>query len=117
MATLGQAKVRKSSELGQAQERAPSGQVVVSHDFRELGSDNHTFRMPDPPVASDWQAPGLSAAGLLGTPLMPLCARSERPWSVHVGAVFDGDHGDPVQMIVDTVDHAVITTAGTVKPF
>jgi hypothetical protein len=31
--------------------------------------------------------------------------------------VFDGDHGDPVQMIVDTVDHAVITTAGTVKPF
>lgn len=48
---------------------------------------------------------------------LPLCARSERPWSVHVGAVFDGDHGDPVQMIVDTVYHAVITTAGTVKPF
>jgi hypothetical protein len=48
---------------------------------------------------------------------MLLCARSERPWSVHVGAVFDGDHGDLALVIVDTVDHAIITTAGTVKPF
>jgi hypothetical protein len=57
----------RGAELGQAQERAPSGQVVMRHDFRELSSYAHTLRMPDPPVASDSQAPELSATGLLGT--------------------------------------------------
>jgi hypothetical protein len=47
---------------------------------------------------------------------MPLCAPSKRPWSVNVGAVFDRDHGDPALVIVNTVDHAVITTASAVKP-
>ncbi len=47
---------------------------------------------------------------------MPLWARSERPRSVNVGAVFNSYYGDPALVIVDTVDHAVITTASAVKP-
>ena len=49
--------------------------------------------------------------------VLPLWVRSERPRPVHVGAVLDGDYGDPALVIVDTVDHAVITTSSTVKAF
>lgn len=48
---------------------------------------------------------------------MPLWARLVRPGSVDVGSVFDGYHGDLARLIVDPVDHAVITTACAVKPF
>ena len=47
-------------------------------------------------------------------PVLPLCARSVR--SVSVGAVFDGYDGDLALLIIDAVDHAVITTASAVKP-
>ena len=35
------------AEFGQGQERRPSGQVVMSHDSRQLSSDAHTPRMPE----------------------------------------------------------------------
>jgi hypothetical protein len=46
------------AELGQGQEWRPSGQVVVSHDSRQLSSDAHTLRMLDsrrrgPPAAPE----------------------------------------------------------------
>jgi hypothetical protein len=49
-------------------------------------------------------------------PDRPLWALSERPRSVNAGAVLDCYHSDPALVIVDAVDHAVITTVCAVKP-
>ena len=39
------------------------------------------------------------------------------PWSVDVGAVFDGHDVDAAVLVVDTVDHPVVAPAGAVQPF
>jgi hypothetical protein len=49
--------------------------------------------------------------------VMPRRALSVRPWSVDVGAAFDGYDGDALLVVVDAVDHAVITTARALQPF
>src|ERR1022692_4251421 len=41
---------------------------------------------------------------------------SELPWSVDVGAMFDGHDVDTAVLVVDTVDHPVVAAAGTVQP-
>jgi hypothetical protein len=48
---------------------------------------------------------------------MPRTERfSELPRSVDAGAVLDGHDVDPAMLVVDAVDHAVVTPAGTVQP-
>jgi len=41
---------------------------------------------------------------------------SELSRSVDVGAVFDGQDGDQVELVVDAVDHAVVAAPGAVQP-
>ena len=38
------------------------------------------------------------------------------PWSVDVGAVFDGHDVDAAVLVVDAVDHPVVAAAGAVQP-
>ena len=41
---------------------------------------------------------------------------SELSRSVDVGAVFDGQDGDQMALVVDAVDHAVVAAPGAVQP-
>ena len=46
----------------------------------------------------------------------PSAPASELPWSIDVGAVLDGHDVDPSVLVVDAVDHPVVTPAGAVQP-
>ena len=43
-------------------------------------------------------------------------ALSELPWSVDVGAVFDGHDVDTAVLVVYAVDHPVVAAPGAVQP-
>jgi hypothetical protein len=50
------------AEFRQRQERPPSGQVVMSHESRQLSPNAHTLRMPD----TGRRIPAISLRGVLG---------------------------------------------------
>src|ERR1017187_3403448 len=80
--------------------------------YQKLPATANTTIATDPVQTGARRAPGC------GAPLTcQLTGRlSELPWSVDVGAVFDGHDVDAAVLVVDAIDHPVIAAAGAVQP-
>jgi hypothetical protein len=59
--------------------------------------------------------PELPAEGFVVADIRYAALRSVSAGPIHVGAVLDGHDRKGVQLIVDTVDHSVVTAPGTMK--
>ncbi len=62
------------------------------------------------------QEPGLCHPGRVTRYRNAFLGYSELPRPVDVGAVLDSHNIDSAPLVVDTVDHSVVATVGTVQP-